>query len=430
MNPAPLLRAGQAVAHHSGWVVSLAKLMLFVVFVAAVATRLGTGVPGLPSATEECPAPTEAGYASATAQVMPYQVETAAEFSAEPVAEAVPAGLWSLGEETAGLLEQLKKMAGEAAKESAKDTLLYLAKAAFNLAVDVTYRLIDKILSMAGIEPPALSNGGNIAPMAPGQMPSGPQGMAAQAAAAAGFTGADLTTAVAIAGAESGFRPTVTNRNRNGSVDHGLWQINSVHGPLLRSGDWRDPYANARMAKAVFDRAGGSWSPWTTYKTGAYLAVDVQPIPPAGPMGCATPAVLASAACPVSTAHLGTERGLQSRATTVLRCGVAAFPEVGDTLGRGSRGNASLHPSGEAVDFMIPNYQSPQGRAYGDRLASWMWANRHTLGVTEVIWRDRIITAARASEGWRPYGHPSGSRDDTPAHRDHVHVSAPDRSVL
>ena len=97
--------------------------------------------------------------------------------------------------------------------------------------------------------------------------------LARSAGAAAGWSGADLEVAVAIAMAESGGDPQALNTaNRNGSVDHGLWQINSVHAGLLADGDWRDPVSNARMAHAVWSQAGQSWTPWVTYKTGAYLA--------------------------------------------------------------------------------------------------------------------------------------------------------------
>jgi hypothetical protein len=93
---------------------------------------------------------------------------------------------------------------------------------------------------------------------------------ARDAATAAGFTGADLEIAVAIAGAESAYRPDALGTNPSGTQDHGLWQINSVHADLLAAGDWRDPATNARMAHAVWERAGGSWTPWTTYTSGAY----------------------------------------------------------------------------------------------------------------------------------------------------------------
>ncbi|MGI8680922.1 MAG: transglycosylase SLT domain-containing protein, partial [Mycobacteriales bacterium] len=70
--------------------------------------------------------------------------------------------------------------------------------------------------------------------------------VAAKAAIAAGFPAAELVTAVAVAGAESGWNPSATHVNSNGSIDRGEWQINSVHADLLRLGDWRDPLTNAR----------------------------------------------------------------------------------------------------------------------------------------------------------------------------------------
>jgi hypothetical protein len=98
-------------------------------------------------------------------------------------------------------------------------------------------------------------------------MPVIPDAEIAAAARAAGFT--DIATAVAIALAESGGDPTKRPRNSNGSYDHGLWQINSVHRDILTRGNWQNPTDNARMAKAVYDDAKG-WTPWVVYKTQKY----------------------------------------------------------------------------------------------------------------------------------------------------------------
>lgn len=88
----------------------------------------------------------------------------------------------------------------------------------------------------------------------------------ARAAKAAGFPDSQLVTAVAVAYAESSFNATAVNRsNSNGSVDYGLWQINSVHGyPEITSGAWRDPKTNAQMAKRVWDKQG--WAAWSVYR--------------------------------------------------------------------------------------------------------------------------------------------------------------------
>ena len=76
----------------------------------------------------------------------------------------------------------------------------------------------------------------------------------------------DPDTAVRIVTAESGWNP----RAVSSTDDHGLFQINGVHlRPLgvawgYSRTDLLDPLVNLRVARAVYDEAGG-WTPWTTY---------------------------------------------------------------------------------------------------------------------------------------------------------------------
>lgn len=65
--------------------------------------------------------------------------------------------------------------------------------------------------------------------------------------------------AAAIAQAESGGRPGASNTNGNGSVDRGLFQINSIHGPA-------SSYAIDKNIKAaiLISAAGNNWRPWCT----------------------------------------------------------------------------------------------------------------------------------------------------------------------
>jgi hypothetical protein len=102
--------------------------------------------------------------------------------------------------------------------------------------------------------------------------PSTPGAVVAQAAKDAGFTGNDLVIAIAVAKAESGWRPSaVSPRNADGTKDCGLWQINSIHKDLLRKNSCSDPKANARMARQIWKNAHGSWSPWYTYKNSKHF---------------------------------------------------------------------------------------------------------------------------------------------------------------
>lgn len=74
-------------------------------------------------------------------------------------------------------------------------------------------------------------------------------------------------TAAAIALAESGGNPdAISKPNRDGTIDRGLWQINSIHG-ALRSTTNLD--ANAKAAVAISGN-GADWNPWTVFTSGAY----------------------------------------------------------------------------------------------------------------------------------------------------------------
>jgi hypothetical protein len=93
----------------------------------------------------------------------------------------------------------------------------------------------------------------------------------AQYAANAGFTGANIAVAVAVALAESGGSPNAlgdVNISPGGSV--GLWQINLAAHPELAGENLNDPQTNANAAFGVYTAAGNSFSPWTTYVDGTY----------------------------------------------------------------------------------------------------------------------------------------------------------------
>lgn len=77
-----------------------------------------------------------------------------------------------------------------------------------------------------------------------------------------------MTIAIAVALAESGGKTDATNQNSNGSIDRGLWQINSVHSQYNASQLFQPAY-NA-MAAVQISNLGTNWQPWTTYNTGAY----------------------------------------------------------------------------------------------------------------------------------------------------------------
>lgn len=81
--------------------------------------------------------------------------------------------------------------------------------------------------------------------------------------------------ATAIALSESGGNENAVNTaNNDGSVDVGLWQINSVHrrDHPFWTVEWLKNPANNAKAMATVSRNGTDWTPWSDYKNGKYKA--------------------------------------------------------------------------------------------------------------------------------------------------------------
>lgn len=124
-----------------------------------------------------------------------------------------------------------------------------------------------------------------------------------------------------------------------------------------------------------------------------------------GRLGDPDPAPAAQAGCGLDTRQLGPVKPFVRTAADFLGCAFGR-PTV---LGVAGRSNASDHPTGRALDFMV-------NRATGDRLAACALRNREELGVSYVIWRQRIDTGS----GFRPM---ADRGSPTANHFDHVHVS-------
>jgi hypothetical protein len=115
-------------------------------------------------------------------------------------------------------------------------------------------------------------------------------------------------------------------------------------------------------------------------------------------------------------AGVGVEQGLQVKTILAERLVSAYFPEI-HTIG-GVRADAlKWHPMGLAIDVMIPNYQTPQGKELGDRIAAFALANADRLSLNHVIWR-RIIY----DHGGKPSLMPNLGGDDA-NHYTHVHIA-------
>ncbi|MBV1779239.1 SH3 domain-containing protein [Paeniglutamicibacter sp. ABSL32-1] len=94
----------------------------------------------------------------------------------------------------------------------------------------------------------------------------------------------------------------------------------------------------------------------------------------------------------------------------------------------GSRAGSVGHSSGLAADFMIKDYSSDAGIKAGDRIAQYLVENHERMGISYLIWRDKLWLAEDGQ--WGPYStsgwgkHLASSRgwNDTTRHMDHIHA--------
>lgn len=76
------------------------------------------------------------------------------------------------------------------------------------------------------------------------------------------------------------------------------------------------------------------------------------------------------------------------------------------------------HPSGHAVDLMLPNYRA--NRELGWQVANHLKANASRYNIKYIIFAQHIWSVQRSGEGWRSMANRGG---DTANHYDHVHVT-------
>lgn len=94
----------------------------------------------------------------------------------------------------------------------------------------------------------------------------------AQQAYDAGFRGASLVTATAIALAESGGNPSA---NGDQGTSFGLWQVHIPAHPQYTQSQLVDPVQNANAAFAI-SGGGANFNPWSTFTNGAYKKYEAQ----------------------------------------------------------------------------------------------------------------------------------------------------------
>lgn len=139
----------------------------------------------------------------------------------------------------------------------------------------------------------------------------------------------------------------------------------------------------------------------------AIVAMPGQPpaeVPP--PPLLAAAAVDIPEALPVGVAN---EFRLQPKAILAARAVSQQFPQIAE-IGGYRPDSKPWHPSGLAIDIMIPNPGSPEGIALGDQVMAYAMANAGRFGLQDVIWRGVYYT-------------PAGPQASGYGHFDHVHIT-------
>jgi len=93
------------------------------------------------------------------------------------------------------------------------------------------------------------------------------------------------------------------------------------------------------------------------------------------------------------------EEHLQPASAILRRAVFGAFPGVQEIGGWRESDPFPWHPTGRAIDIAIPNWDTPQGKAYGDQVYNWLMANADQFGIVK-----------------------SGTLWQQPEHYNHIHV--------
>jgi hypothetical protein len=132
--------------------------------------------------------------------------------------------------------------------------------------------------------------------------------------------------------------------------------------------------------------------------------------PPAAVVPPPAAAVDIPEALPVGVAY---EAGMQPNTIVAARAVSQRFPQIAEIDGV-RPDSKPWHPSGLAIDIMIPNPESAEGIALGDEILAFAMANAARFGLQDVIWRGTYYT-------------PAGPQASGYGHYDHVHITTTPR---
>jgi hypothetical protein len=110
------------------------------------------------------------------------------------------------------------------------------------------------------------------------------------------------------------------------------------------------------------------------------------------------------------------ENGLQVKTIWAARAISVLFPQI-TTIGGYRQDALRWHPSGLAIDVMIPHHDAPDGIELGNQIAGYALANAKRWGINHVIWRQKIYPGVGGGSWTADLG------NETANHYDHVHIA-------
>ncbi|WP_029109227.1 hypothetical protein [Mycobacterium sp. URHD0025] len=176
-----------------------------------------------------------------------------------------------------------------------------------------------------------------------------------------------------------------------------------------------DARAAAERASAVREDLQGKWRELLRQIADAEAQYGaLTPQQQAVVDNASAPALVAAVDIPEALpVGVASEVGLQPNTILAARAVSARFPQIADIDGV-RPDSKPWHPSGLAIDIMIPNPESPEGIALGNEILAFAMGNAARFGLQDVIWRGTYYT-------------PSGPQASGYGHYDHVHITTTPR---
>jgi len=102
-----------------------------------------------------------------------------------------------------------------------------------------------------------------------------------------------------------------------------------------------------------------------------------------------TPAAPAGGGGPAGPASKFSDYNLQPNAARANDLIARRFPQIKDIGGWRASDPFPDHPSGNALDIMIPGSGTASGKALGDQINAWLIANKDAIGLVSTIWQQK-----------------------------------------